>query len=73
MPSLFSIVSKAFRAIDLFPTSKLLRYNGESEYTTTTGGVISLTAIILFVVLFASMGLRTVNKEIITSSVNIQN
>ena len=68
MPSFLSTISKAFRAIDLFPTSRLLRYNGESEYTTTTGGVVSAGAIMVFIILFSSMGLKTANKEIITSS-----
>ena len=30
MPSFLTIFHKIFRAIDLFPTSKLLRYNGET-------------------------------------------
>ena len=73
MPSFYSVVSKVLRSVDLFPTSKLMRYNGDSEYTTTTGGVVSTTIIIVFVILFSSMGMRTVNREIIFSSVSTTN
>jgi hypothetical protein len=73
MPSFFKTSSKFFRKVDLFPTTKLLRYNGETEYTTTTGGIISVAVIVIFVVLFANMGVKTVRKEIITSDSFTQN
>ena len=73
MPSLCSRVHAAFRSVDLFPSSKLVRYNGETEYTSTTGGIISMAVIAIFIVLFASMGLKTVRKELITAEFDKQN
>ena len=67
MVKCFSCLSKFFRMFDLFPNSKLLRYNGEPEYNSTTGGFISVAVLIIFIILFASMGLRTVQKDIIFS------
>jgi len=67
MPSFVTIGSKFLRSVDLFPTSKILRYNGETEYTTTTGGIISAAVIIIFLILFSSMGIKTIKKEIITA------
>ena len=51
--------NKAFRKLDLFPTTNFIRYNAEDYYSTTTGGIASLAIIIIFTVLFASKGLRT--------------
>ena len=72
MPSFFSRLSLALRSIDLFPTSNLVRYNGGTDYTTTTGGLISIVVIAIFIILFASMGLRTLKKELITVEVDRQ-
>lgn len=63
-----SKLNKFFRGVDLFPTSKLIRYNGESEYTTVTGGLISTAVLVIFIILFSSMGIRTIRKEIIITS-----
>ena len=71
MKSFFSAVGKAFRSVDLFPTSKLIRYNGDAEYTSTTGGIISVLVIAIFIVLFASMGIRTIRKEIIQTETEV--
>ena len=68
MVKCFSCLSKFFRMFDLFPNSKLLRYNGEPEYNSTTGGFISVAVLVIFIILFASMGLRTVQKDIIFST-----
>ena len=70
MPSKCYYLNSFFKKIDLFPHNNFLRYNGEAEYTTATGGALSTIIIILFVILFANMGLKTVNKQIITSSVS---
>ena len=68
MPSCCSIFANFFRTVDLFPTSTFLRYNGEAEYKTITGGIISISVLIVFVALFYAMGIRTAKKEIIISS-----
>ena len=72
MPSAKSCIKKILKGIDLFPNSQLLRYNGEPEYTTATGGLVSFVLIVLLIVIFASMGYRTINKQIISSSTSIQ-
>lgn len=72
MSPIGALLGKFFRSVDLFPNSKLLRYKGEGEYTTITGGIISSMVIIIFIILFASMGLKTLNRELITSSVSNQ-
>jgi hypothetical protein len=61
-------LARSLRAIDLFPTSTFLRYKGETDYTTATGGCLSITVIIVFVILFASMGIKTVKRQIINTS-----
>ena len=63
-----STITKLLRFIDLFPNSQLLRYKGDPEYTTATGGFVSLSVIVILIILFASMGFRTINRKIITSS-----
>jgi hypothetical protein len=72
MPKCFGFWSSFFRAFDLFPNPKLLRYNGEPEYTSTSGGIISLGVIVIFIILFASEGLRTVERAIIFSTSSTQ-
>ena len=62
MSTLLAFANKIFRSIDLFPTSKLLRYNGESDYTTTTGGMCSAAIITILIILFSSMGLKTIKR-----------
>lgn len=46
-----------------------MRYNGDGEYTTATGGFVSIVVIIVFAVMFASMALKTIDRKIITSSI----
>jgi hypothetical protein len=50
-----------------------MRYNGEGDYTTITGGFSSLIIIIIFIALFASQGVLTVNQSIINSASSIEN
>ena len=69
MPSCCFHFSNLLRKPDLFSQTTLLRYNGEAEYSTATGGFISIAVITIFIALFFSMGLKTLNKEIITSSI----
>ena len=70
--SIKTYLKRALRVIDLFPNNNLFRYKGEPEYTTITGGVASLLILTVFVILFASMGLKTINKQIISSSQSVQ-
>ena len=56
---------KFFRKFDFFQSSKFLRYNGDAEYKSTSGGVITVIVVGVLIALFFSMGLRTIRKEII--------
>ena len=73
MSKVCKCVAEAFRMMDLFSTSELLRYKGEPEYRTVTGGCTSFLVIVLFLTLFFSEGLKTSNKEIIFASETIVN
>ena len=65
--------SKFFRMFDFFQSSKFLRYNGEGEYKSTSGGIVTILVIGVLIALFFSMGLRTIRKEIISSSIETIN
>ena len=65
--------SKLFRMFDFFQSSKFLRYNGDAEYKSTSGGIITVLIIGVFIALFFSMGIRTIRKEIISSSIETVN
>ena len=60
---------KMVREFDLFPNPQLLRYNGDPDYKTTMGGLISISVIAILVVLFFNMAIKTATKQIITSKV----
>ena len=45
---------EAFKLVDVFSTTEFLRYKGDPEYRTVTGGVTSLVIIVLFLTLFFS-------------------
>ena len=64
---------KILRMVDFFQSSKFLRYNGDAEYKSTSGGIVSMTVVIIFIILFSSMGMKTLRKEIITASSNTEN
>ena len=70
MPSVRNCLKNVLRHVDLFSTTQFLRYNGEDYYATATGGVISIAVISILVILFAGMGVRTINKQIITSNIS---
>lgn len=65
----FQYVIKKF---DLFPTTQFIKFNKESEYTTLTGGVISILLIVIIILLFYSRGLQTLDRTIINSSTSSQ-
>jgi hypothetical protein len=55
---------------DMFTTSQFLRYRGDNDYGTATGGFTSIAVLIVFVILFANLGLQTARRELIKSSVS---
>ena len=68
MVSCLSHLTRALRLFDFFQCNKFLRYNGDAEYKSMTGGITSVTVVVIFVILFSSIALKTLKKEIITSS-----
>ncbi len=69
MLKLYSCFTTLLRKFDLFPTTQFLRYKSEAEYKTATGGFVSMAVIVIFVILFYSLGTQTVNRQIINGSV----
>jgi hypothetical protein len=65
-------IHPALTSFDLFPTKPFLRYKGEAEYKTATGGFCSLLVIAIFFVLFIKSGLNVINKAVVTTSFDIQ-
>jgi hypothetical protein len=49
----------------------MLRYDNDTEYKTVTGGIITISIIILVTIGFASMITDTLNKTAISSSLDI--
>ena len=68
MPSCWSYFNRLFHYTDLFAHTSMLRYNMESDYSTATGGMFSFTIVTLFIALFFNLGLRTLRRQIITTS-----
>jgi hypothetical protein len=61
------------QSLDFFPATQFLRYKGETEYKTATGGFVSFVIIIIFIILFTSTGLDMINKTTVTATSNFQN
>ncbi len=57
-----------FKFCDLFSLSQFLRYKGESDYKTASGGVISVLVLSIFSALFLNVAIATINKSIINWS-----
>lgn len=68
MSKILKIIHSVIRTFDFFPNRQFIRYQHENDYKTATGGAFSLTIIILFTILFLNSGLKTLRKELITSS-----
>ena len=64
----FKKTSDLLRLVDLFSYTQLVRYNGDDKYNSVSGGVISAMVLAIFAILFSSMGLKTISKEIISST-----
>lgn len=58
-------LQKLLRMCDLFAISQFIKYKGESDFKTSTGGFCSVAIIVIFAVLFTSMAITTLNKDII--------
>lgn len=62
------ILKRIVGKMDLFSSIQLLRFDGDAETKTFTGGVFSLSIIIYLIATFSSMVFDTFNKLIITST-----
>lgn len=62
MDRIGSCISRIIRKFDLFATPHYLRYKGDAEFKTATGGFSSLAIITILVVVSSSQGLQTINK-----------
>ena len=63
-----TILKRIVGKMDLFSSIQLLRFDGDAETKTFTGGVFSLSIIIYLIATFSSMIFDTFNKLIITST-----
>jgi len=55
---------------DLFYSSELLRFKGDTEYKTFTGGIISISLVAMVIAGFLSMISETLNKTAISSTLS---
>lgn len=62
------VVKKTINKLDLFSSIQLLRFDGDAETKTFTGGIVSLTLVIYLISTFSSMILDTFDKILIQST-----
>lgn len=72
MASFKKTMQNILKAFDLFPTQQYLRYKEEPDYKTATGGAVSIAILVIFIIMFYSLGMQTVNQKIINGSVSYQ-
>ena len=65
-------VQGGIKSLDLFAHPVGLRMNEEPEYESLTGGLLSMVMVVVFVVIFASATLNTINKVYIESKVVLE-
>ena len=63
-------ISTGLKSFDLLSTSQFLRYKGQSEFTTATGGFVSLILMVITTILLYNMGILTINRQLINSSIS---
>jgi hypothetical protein len=64
----FKVLKRIIGKMDLFSSIQLLRFDGDAETKTFTGGIFSLAIIIYLLSTFSTMVFDTFNKLIITST-----
>lgn len=65
---IFKVLKRLVNKLDLFSSIQLLRFDGDAETKTLTGGIFSLAIVLYIMSTFSSMILDTFNKIIITST-----
>lgn len=63
-------ITSAVKKCDLFAVDKFLKFKNDDDHTTITGGICSIILIAIFVVIFASTAIATINRENTTHSVS---
>jgi hypothetical protein len=69
MGKVLEMVRKGCKSVDCFSTRSFIRYQGEEEYRTATGGVCSLLIVVAFCLQFLTVGSQTLERSIIKSAV----
>jgi hypothetical protein len=64
-------VKSLVRKADLFYSTELLRFDGEGEFSTLTGGILSLAIVATIFAGFASMILDTLNRTTISTQLTL--
>lgn len=65
---ILKLLKRVVGKMDLFSSIQLLRFDGDAETKTLTGGVFSLAVVIYLISTFSSMVFDTFNKLIIAST-----
>ena len=69
----FKVLKRIIGKMDLFSSMQLLRFDGDAETKTFTGGIFSLAIMIYLLATFSTMVFDTFNKLIITFTIdNVQ-
>ena len=67
MGFVIKIMKKVISKMDLFSSIQLLRFDGDADTKTFTGGIISFALVVYLISTFSTMVLNTFNKLIITA------
>ena len=67
MVKIFKQIRRLAKKLDLFSSIQLLRFQGDAETKTLTGGIISLAIFIYLAITFFNMIVDTFHKVVITS------
>jgi hypothetical protein len=65
------VVKEFVLELDLFAHPQFLRYRSEPGYRTVTGGILSIVLVFIFIGIFASLAIDTVQNNIIISQTSV--
>lgn len=64
---LVKVLKEGIVKLDLFATSQFLRFRGDADSKTFTGGLVSGAVLLFLVITFWSMVINTIDKVLISS------
>ena len=70
MVQIFKVIRRLVKKLDLFSSIQLLRFKGDAETKTLTGGLISFLIFIYLSVTFTGMIIDTFHKVVITAIID---